>query len=328
MLAPRARRSQAQGVRGEASVTTTGGYGRIVIRTAAEIESQVRMTSGILVIQFRQPVDIPVDRLGAAASEYIGAARRDPDGRALRFALAQKVKLSSMTAGDRLFVDLLPESWTGEPPGLPREVVEELARRANEAERLARQKLALAEQRKIPAGAGARREPADLHALHFRAAGADRRHRRTRQGQADADLCQAAAVRSVRRQAGVGQGGGRDRCRRQRRRPPRCSSSFRKQADIRTFREDFELRRRCEPGRRQSRAAAAAARPARRHRRARNHAGASTRTHADGRADDGAGRAAAMPKVAADAAEPRRRSAPRSRQPRRAARRSAIPAAR
>ena len=55
-----------------------------------------------------------------------------------------------MTAGHKLFVDLLPESWTGEPPGLPREVVEELARRANEAERLARQKLALAQQPKIP----------------------------------------------------------------------------------------------------------------------------------------------------------------------------------
>jgi tetratricopeptide (TPR) repeat protein len=149
MLAPRL--AQSQGVRGEASVTATGGYGRIVIRTAAEIEPQVRMTSGILVIQFRQPVDIAVDRLGGAASEYIGAARRDPDGRALRFALTQKVKISSMTAGDKLFVDLLPESWTGEPPGLPRDVVEDLARRANEAERLARQKLAVAEQRKIPA---------------------------------------------------------------------------------------------------------------------------------------------------------------------------------
>ena len=64
MLAPRPASAQAQGVRGEASVTTTGGYGRIVIRTDAEVESQVRMTSGILVIQFRQPVDIPVDRLG------------------------------------------------------------------------------------------------------------------------------------------------------------------------------------------------------------------------------------------------------------------------
>src|SRR6185295_6820335 len=121
------------------------------IRLPGGVESQVRMSSGILVIQFRQPVNVAVDRLGTAASEYIGAARRDPDGRALRFALAQKVKVSSMTAGDRLFVDLLPESWTGEPPGLPREVVEDLARRANEAERLARQKLAVAEQRKIPA---------------------------------------------------------------------------------------------------------------------------------------------------------------------------------
>jgi hypothetical protein len=143
--------AQQQGVRGEATITTTGGYGRIVIRTAAEVESQVRMTNGILVIQFRQPVTVAVDRLGTAATEYIGAARRDPDGRALRFALTQKVKVSSMTAGDRLFVDLLPESWSGEPPGLPREVVEELAKRANEAERAARQKIAAEEQqKKIP----------------------------------------------------------------------------------------------------------------------------------------------------------------------------------
>ena len=142
--------AQVQGVRGEASVTTTGGYGRIVIRLPVEVESHVRMSSNILVIQFKQPVDIPVDRLGSAATEYIGAARRDPDGKALRFALAQKVKISSMTAGERLFVDLLPESWTGEPPGLPREVVEELARRAHDAERLAKQKLVLEQAQKIP----------------------------------------------------------------------------------------------------------------------------------------------------------------------------------
>jgi tetratricopeptide (TPR) repeat protein len=141
---------QLQGVRGEANVSTTGGYARIVIRTVAEVEAQARITSGILVIQFRQPVNVPVDRLGAAAGEYIGAARRDPDGRALRFALTQKVRLSSTVAGDRLFVDLLPESFTGEPPGLPREVVEELAQRASQAERLARQKLALEAQKKVP----------------------------------------------------------------------------------------------------------------------------------------------------------------------------------
>lgn len=143
--------ARAQGVPGEATVTTTGGYGRIVIRLATELEAQVRMSSNILVIQFKQPVDVRVDRLGAAASEYIGAARRDPDGRALRFALAQKVRLSSMVAGERLFVDLLPESWTGDPPPLPREVVEELARRAHQAERLAKERLALEQVQKIPA---------------------------------------------------------------------------------------------------------------------------------------------------------------------------------
>jgi hypothetical protein len=110
--------AQTQDLRGEASFTTSGGYGRIVIR--AEVESQVRMTSNILVVQFRQPVNIAVDRLGPGANEYIGAARRDPDGRAWRFARTQKVKVSSMLASDQLFIDLLPESWTGEPPALPR----------------------------------------------------------------------------------------------------------------------------------------------------------------------------------------------------------------
>src|SRR6185437_12971747 len=104
----------------------------------------------ILVIQFKQPVSVAVDRLGTAATEYIGAARRDPDGHALRFALTRKVKLSSMVAGNRLFVDLLPESWEGEPPGLPREVVEELSRRAQEADRLMQQRSVVEEQRKVP----------------------------------------------------------------------------------------------------------------------------------------------------------------------------------
>jgi tetratricopeptide (TPR) repeat protein len=153
MLAPHpaGAQFQPQGVRGVASVDTAGGYARIVIRTMTAVESQVRLSSGILVIQFRQPVNVPVDRLSQAASDYIGAARRDPDGRALRFAMKQSVKLSSMVAGDRLFVDLLPDSYTGEPPGLPREVVEELARRAAQAEKLAQQKLALEEQNKVPA---------------------------------------------------------------------------------------------------------------------------------------------------------------------------------
>lgn len=142
--------SQRQAIKGEVSVSTTGGFGRLVIRLAGEVDSEVKVSSGVLIVQFKQPVDVPMDRATNGASQYFGAARRDPDGRALRFALAQKLRVSTMTAGERLFIDLLPESWTGEPPGLPREIVEDLAKRAKEAEKLAWQKLAMEAQRKLP----------------------------------------------------------------------------------------------------------------------------------------------------------------------------------
>ena len=79
----------------------------------------------------------------------MSAARRDPDGKGIRIALARKVTMNSMTAGERLFVDLLPDTWTGLAPGLPRDVIDELARRAREAERRVRQQRALAEQNKM-----------------------------------------------------------------------------------------------------------------------------------------------------------------------------------
>ena len=62
--------------------------------------------------------------------------RRDPDGRAIRFALSRKLTVNSIAAADKLFVDLLPDNWKGPPPGLPQDVIEELARLAREAERL------------------------------------------------------------------------------------------------------------------------------------------------------------------------------------------------
>ena len=182
-------------------------------------------------------MSIAVDRLGPAANEYIGVARRDPDGRALRFALTQKVKISTMVAGDQLFVDLLPESWNGEPPGLPREVVEELAKRANEADRLARQKQALEELKKVPAvrvrvaaqptftryifelpeltGVTAERGK-DKLTLTFA--------KPMRFDLSDAKLAAAKAVAAV-------DAGGRDD-------NPEVQFKFSQQADIRTFRED------------------------------------------------------------------------------------------
>ena len=90
-----------------------------------------------------------VVRLRDGATDYIGAARRDPDGKAVRIALSRKVTMNSMQAGDQLYVDLLPDTWTGLPPGLPREVIEALARKARDADKKLRAEQP-AEERKVP----------------------------------------------------------------------------------------------------------------------------------------------------------------------------------
>ena len=67
----------------------------------------------------------------------------------MRLALARKVTVNSMAAGERLFVDLLPDAWTGLAPGLPRDVIEDLSRRAREAEKKVRQQRSLARENKM-----------------------------------------------------------------------------------------------------------------------------------------------------------------------------------
>ena len=93
---------------------------------------------------------MPVDRIPMLAPGYVNAARRDPDGGAVRLALNRKVTVNTMAAGEKLFVDLLPEGWSGLPPGLPQEVVEDLARRAREAEKKARAQQKCRAQRTLP----------------------------------------------------------------------------------------------------------------------------------------------------------------------------------
>jgi hypothetical protein len=137
-------------VKGEVSVTTANGYARIIFTLAEDVEADVRLAGGILIIQFKQPVDVPVERIPMLAGSYVAAARSDPDGGGVRMALNRKVTVNTMAAGEKLFVDLLPEGWTGLAPGLPQEVVEELSRRARDAEKKARQQLLAKQQKALP----------------------------------------------------------------------------------------------------------------------------------------------------------------------------------
>ena len=144
VVAPRP--ALAQNIKGEISVTVENGFARFVLLFGEEIETKVRVANNILSITFDRPVDIAVDRVAANSAGYVAAARRDPDRKAIRFALARKVTMNSIAAAERLFVDLLPEGWSGMAPGLPREVIEDLARRTRDAERKTRQQRAIARQ--------------------------------------------------------------------------------------------------------------------------------------------------------------------------------------
>ena len=140
----------ADPVKGEATFSAAGGYARLVLKLARDVPSDVITAGSILVIRFAQPVDIPVDKLSEAVPDYVNSARRDPDGSAIRLSLARRVTINTMTAGERVFVDLLPDSWNGSPPSLPQEVVRELAERARVAERALRLQRAEAEAKKRP----------------------------------------------------------------------------------------------------------------------------------------------------------------------------------
>src|SRR5665213_2571873 len=122
-------------VKGEVKVSTSDGYARLAFRLEKEVPASIEITYPVMVVKFKKPVAIAVDQFTAAAPNYISAARLDPDGMAIRIALVHKVKLNSIPAAERLYIDLLPETWSGTLPGLPQDVVEELAKRALDAER-------------------------------------------------------------------------------------------------------------------------------------------------------------------------------------------------
>ena len=142
--------AQADQVRGEATLAAADGYARLTIKLAEDVESQVTAAGSIVVIRFKRPVNIPIAKLSDVVPDYVSSARADPDGSAIRLSLARKVSVNTMTAGERVFVDFLPDGWSGQPPSLPPEVLRELAERARAAERALRLQRANAEAKKRP----------------------------------------------------------------------------------------------------------------------------------------------------------------------------------
>ena len=95
----------AEPVRGEATLTAQPGYARLVLKFQEDVPTEVTVAGAILVIQFRKPVDVPIDLLVDSVPAYVGAIRRDPDGRAIRMALTQKVRPRRPCASDAIEIN-------------------------------------------------------------------------------------------------------------------------------------------------------------------------------------------------------------------------------
>jgi tetratricopeptide (TPR) repeat protein len=115
------------------------GYGRIILSFKAAPKTAARISNGVLVVSFSESSTVNVDRIMRDMPAYVSMARSDPDGRGLRFALTRGYRVNITEAGEQIFIDLLPETWKGMLPGLPKEVVEDLTRRARMAEMKARE---------------------------------------------------------------------------------------------------------------------------------------------------------------------------------------------
>src|SRR5579884_595873 len=111
----------ADPIKTELTASDAGGYARLVFSMHDYDEAHVRQAGNVLIISFRAPIDVSVERLAVQLPEYVGGARRDPDGKAVRLALKRPVTINAMPAGEKYFVDLLPEGWKGLPPGLPQD---------------------------------------------------------------------------------------------------------------------------------------------------------------------------------------------------------------
>ena len=68
-------------IRAQVTADVSSGFARLVFALSDEVDATVHGAGNILIINFDRPVYLSVEHLVAHASQYIVAARRDPDGR-------------------------------------------------------------------------------------------------------------------------------------------------------------------------------------------------------------------------------------------------------
>ncbi len=116
------------------------GFGRVVVTFPNRFDlpsHEVSSENGVLTLQFDSPIDVFLPDISGSLPSYISITRVDPDKMGIRFGLKREVTVNRLEAGEQLYLDFLPLDWQGLAPGLPPEVVSELAKRAQDAAEIA-----------------------------------------------------------------------------------------------------------------------------------------------------------------------------------------------
>jgi len=116
--------ARADDKRAKVDTATDGGFGRLIFTTPNQAEANARIENGALVIAFSEPLKADLLHAARRLTGYVKSARSEPGF--VRLTLAPNVRANVMAAGDKLFVDLLPEDWKGAPPRLPKKLLADL----------------------------------------------------------------------------------------------------------------------------------------------------------------------------------------------------------
>jgi hypothetical protein len=109
-------------------------FGRIIFDFEVLPKYEVKSSPGMIMITFDQSLSMQLDNIGLELPIFVSGARLDPDRKVLRIITLQKLTTNLTDVAEDLYLDLLPETWKGPPPGLPADVIADLSRRARIAE--------------------------------------------------------------------------------------------------------------------------------------------------------------------------------------------------
>ena len=96
----------------------SNGFGRVVFTLDPPAHVQPSLDGSVLTLTFDRKPDFDPTLLASALPGYVTGVHADADGKTLHLALNQSVKLHTSIAGNRVALDLVPQSFAGTPPEL------------------------------------------------------------------------------------------------------------------------------------------------------------------------------------------------------------------